>query len=64
MNNTKRILSVFFLSVLMVLGSLIPVRAEENSFDSFLEEEFRKYMSAEYLDFHFGVRDYRSGGNA
>lgn len=58
----KRILSLFILSVLMVLGSLIPVRAEENSFDAFLEEEFRKYMSAEYLDFHFGVRDYKSYG--
>ncbi len=62
MNNISRILTVLFLSALTVLGSLLPVRADDSEFDVFLENEFKKFMQAEYLDLHFGVKDYRSYG--
>ena len=62
MDRMKKLLSMLVLSVLMVLGSLVPVRADENDFDAFLENEYRNYMHSEYLEFHFGVKDYKSFG--
>ena len=61
MKRTTRILHVLLLSIVMVLGCFVPVKAEDD-FDAFLTEENRKIYSSDYTEFHFGVIDYKKFG--
>ena len=61
MKRTTRILHGLLLSIVMVLGCFVPVKAEDD-FDAFLTEENRKIYSSDYTEFHFGVIDYKKFG--
>ena len=57
MRKMFRILETLMLCSLLFLGAFIPVKAEGEDFDAFMEEEAVKRLAAEYIDFHFNVID-------
>ena len=61
----KKVLNRFgilLVSVLLLAGSLMPVKAEGEDFDKFLEQEWRKMMEKDYVTMHYSVKDYKKLG--
>ena len=57
-----RSLGTVIASVLILLGSFIPVRvsAEGEDFDEFLRQEWIAMMESDYTTMHYSVKDYKS----
>jgi len=62
MKRIMRILHTLLLSLFMFAGAFVPVMAENEGFDAFMEEEAKKIISADYGNFHFNVIDYKRFG--
>ena len=62
MKRLLRIISSFLISLFMTAGTFVPVMAENEDFDAFMEEEARILLSSDYGDFHFGIIDYKQLG--
>ena len=61
----KKILNRFgilLVSVLMLAGGLMPVKAEGEDFDEFLDKEWRHMMESDYVSMHYSVKDYKKLG--
>ena len=53
---------ILLVSVLMLAGSLMPVKAEGEDFDEFLDKEWRHMMEKDYVSMHYSVKDYKKIG--
>ena len=62
MKKMLRILQTLLLSLFLTAGAFVPVMAENEDFDAFMEEEARDLLSADFGSFHFNVVDYKRFG--
>ncbi|MBQ3459800.1 MAG: DUF885 domain-containing protein [Solobacterium sp.] len=62
MKKMLRILHALLLSLFLTAGAFVPVMAENEDFDAFMEEEARDLLSVDFGSFHFNVVDYKRYG--
>ncbi len=55
-------ISIMLVSVLMLAGTLMPVKADGDDFDEFLTQEWRHMMEKDYVSMHYSVKDYKKMG--
>ncbi len=58
----KRIVERFLGIALVVNATMVPLSAEEKTFQEFMDEQYVELMEGDYTTLHFGLRDYASMG--